>query len=394
MSEKEMDISSLKIDRAQRKNPETRGKYIKTGIIILLFAAIAYTLFYFFGDIFDPPLEVKMTTAIMQTPTESEALLTGNGYVVAQRKASIASKAMGRLVYLKVVEGDRVRKGEVIGRLEDTDILAQIAQAEANLKLAETDLREAENNYKRIKQLFDKSVATEMEVDAAETRLKRVVAGIELARMQIKTLKVDLENTLIRAPFDGTVLTKNAEVGEVVSPLSGGANSRAAVVTIADMNSLQVEADVAEANIDKVQMNMECIIYLDAYPDNGYPGFVDKIVPTADRSKATVLVKIGFKGLDNKVLPEMRARVSFMAEEVKVTNEKSFLAVPVTAIVTKGDKKYVLKVSDDKIVEVPVTLGKDYGITVEIKTGLAEGDKVVEKPGKELVPGLKVKIKQ
>ena len=394
MSEKEMDLSSLKIDRAQRKNPETRGKYIKTGIIVLLFAAIAYTLFYFFGDIFDPPLEVKMTTAIMQTPTESEALLTGNGYVVAQRKASIASKAMGRLVYLKVVEGDRVRKGEVIGRLEDTDILAQIAQAEANLKLAETDLREAENNYKRVKQLFDKSVATEMEVDAAETRLKRVVAGIELARMQIKTLKVDLENTLIRAPFDGTVLTKNAEVGEVVSPLSGGANSRAAVVTIADMNSLQVEADVAEANIDKVQMNMECIIYLDAYPDNGYPGFVDKIVPTADRSKATVLVKIGFKGLDNKVLPEMRARVSFMAEEVKVTNEKSFLAVPVTAIVTKGDKKYVLKVSDDKIVEVPVTLGKDYGITVEIKTGLAEGDKVVEKPGKELVPGLKVKIKQ
>lgn len=389
-----MDLSSLKIDRAQRKNPETRGKYIKTGIIILLFAAIAYTLFYFFGDIFDPPLEVKMTTAIMQTPTESEALLTGNGYVVAQRKASIASKAMGRLVYLKVVEGDRVRKGEVIGRLEDTDILAQIAQAEANVKLAETDLREAENNYKRVKQLFDKSVATEMEVDAAETRLKRVVAGIELARMQIKTLKVDLENTLIRAPFDGTVLTKNAEVGEVVSPLSGGANSRAAVVTIADMNSLQVEADVAEANIDKVQMNMECIIYLDAYPDNGYPGFVDKIVPTADRSKATVLVKIGFKGLDNKVLPEMRARVSFMAEEVKVTNEKSFLAVPVTAIVTKGDKKYVLKVSDDKIVEVPVTLGKDYGITVEIKTGLAEGDKVVEKPGKELVPGLKVKIKQ
>ncbi|MBK6681214.1 MAG: efflux RND transporter periplasmic adaptor subunit [Ignavibacteriales bacterium] len=179
-----------------------------------------------------------------------------------------------------------------------------------------------------------------------------------------------------------------------MSPLSGGANSRAAVVTIADMNSLQVEADVAEANIDKVQMNMECIISLDAYPDTGYPGFVDKIVPTADRSKATVLVKIGFKGLDNKVLPEMRARVSFMAEEVKVTNEKSFLAVPVTAIVTKGDKKYVLKVSDDKIVEVPVTLGKDYGITVEIKTGLAEGDKVVEKPGKELVPGLKVKIKQ
>lgn len=394
MSEKEMDLSSLKIDRSQRKNPETRGKYIKTGIIILLFAVIAYAIFYFFGDIFDPPLEVKMTTAIMQTPTESEALLTGNGYVVAQRKASIASKAMGRLVYLKVVEGDRVRKGEVIGRLEDTDILAQIAQAEANLKLAETDLREAENNYKRVKQLFDKAVATEMEVDAAETRLKRVVAGIELARMQIKTLKVDLENTLIRAPFDGTVLTKNAEVGEVVSPLSGGANSRAAVVTIADMNSLQVEADVAEANIDKVQMNMECIIYLDAYPDKGYPGFVDKIVPTADRSKATVLVKIGFKGLDNKVLPEMRARVSFMAEEVKVTNEKSFLALPVTAIVTKNDKKFVLKVTDDKIVEVPVTLGKDYGVTVEIKTGLAEGDKVVEKPGKELVPGLKVKIKQ
>lgn len=394
MPDSEMDLSTLKIDRTQRKNPENRGKYIKFGVLIILLAAIAWAVFYFFGDIFDPPAEVKMTTAVMQTPTESEALLTGNGYVVAQRKASIASKAMGRLVFLKVVEGDKVRKNEVIARLEDTDIIAQIQQAESNLKLSETDLKEAENNFRRAKQLFERNALTETELDAAETRLKRVVAGIDYAKTQITRLKVDLENTLIRAPFDGTVLTKNAEVGEVVSPLSGGANSRAAVVTIADMNSLQVEADVSESNIDKITLNMECQVYLDAYPDKGYAGFVAKIVPTADRSKATVLVKIGFKDYDSKVLPEMRARVSFLAEPVKNTDQKPFLAIPVTSIVKRDNKKYVYKVKDDKIVEVPVTTGKEYGTTVEITSGLAEGDKILEKVTKEITPGLKVKIKQ
>jgi RND family efflux transporter MFP subunit len=394
MSEQEIDLSSLKIDRSKRKNPENRGKYIKIVVVLIILASLVYAGFYFFGDIFNPPFEVKLTTAVMQTPTESEALLTGNGYVVAQRKAAIASKAMGRLIYLKVVEGDKVKKNEVIARLEDTDILAQIEQAEANLKLSETDLKEAENNFRRTKQLIEKGAATETDLDASETRLKRVVAGIEYAKSQIKSLKVDLENTLIRAPFDGTVLTKNAEVGEVVSPLSGGANSRAAVVTIADMKSLQVEADVSESNIDKITINMECQVYLDAYPEKGYPAFVAKIVPTADRSKATVLVKIGFKDYDSKVLPEMRARVSFLSEAVKITDEKPFLSVPVTSVVTRGNKKFVYKVKEDKIIEIPVVVGKEYGTAIEITAGLVDGDKIIEKVSKEITPGLKVKIKQ
>lgn len=394
MPETTPDLSSLKIDRTKRRNPENRGKYIRIAATILLIALIGWGVFYFFGDIFDPPVEVKLAPAVMQTPTESEALLTGNGYVVAQRKASIASKAMGRLVFLKVVEGDKVSKDEVIARLEDSDIKAQIAQAEANLKLTETALKEAENNFRRVKQLHANGAATDLELDAAETALKRTLASIELARTQIASLKVDLENTLIRAPFAGTVLTKNAEVGEVVSPISGGVNSRAAVVTIADMNSLQVEADVSESNIDKVSMNMECVIYLDAYPDKGYPGFVTRIVPTADRAKATVLVKIGFKDYDAKVLPEMRARVSFMAEAVKNTGEKPFLAIPATSVFAKNGKKFVYKVKDDKLVEVEVKAGKEAGTAIEIISGLSEGDQIVEKVTEELLPGLKVKIKK
>ncbi|MCK6605726.1 MAG: efflux RND transporter periplasmic adaptor subunit [Ignavibacteriaceae bacterium] len=394
MTEQETDLSSLRIDRSKRKNPENKGKAIKYVIYAVIIIAAAYFIYNLMSDIFNPPPEVKLTTAIIQTPTESEALLTGNGYVVAQRKAAIASKATGRLVFLGVVEGDKVRKDEVIARLEDNDVKAQIEQAESNLKLAESDLKEAENNYRRVKTLVEKGMETETALETAESRLNRVKATIDLARSDIKTLKVNLENTLIRAPFDGTVLTKNAEIGEVVAPLAGGANSRAAVVTIADMKSLQVEADVSESNIDKVALNMECQIYLDAYPEKGYPGFVAKIVPTADRSKATVLVKIGFRDYDDKVLPEMRARVSFLAGEVKVTDEKSFLSVPLASVLEKSGKKYVYKVKDEKITETEVTTGKEYGFNVEITSGLAEGDQVVEKITPDITPGLKVRIKK
>ena len=216
-----------------------------------------------------------------------------------RRKAAIASKGTGRLIFLGVVEGDKVVKNQIIGRLEDTDILPQLEEAKANLELYKADLNSAENTFNREKELFQKGLSSQQTYDQAEANYNRLLASIEIANARIKQYEVAIENTLIRAPFDGTVLTKNAEVGEIVAPFGGSTTSKTAVVTIADMKSLLVEADVSESNIEKIQVNQDCEIILDAYPEKSYSAYVFKIVPTADRSKATVLVKVGFKNYDS-----------------------------------------------------------------------------------------------
>ena len=238
--------------------------------------------------------------------------------------------------------------------------------------------------------------STQMEFDAAESRYNRVLAGIEVARAQVLGAEVAIENTLIRAPFNGTVLTKNADVGEVVAPLGAGANSKAAVVMMADMTSLQAEIDVSESNIEKININQDCEIRLDAYPDKAYPGYVAKIVPTADRSKATVMVKVGFKNYDQRVLPEMSAKVIFLNENSNNQNieeTKQFLVVPVGSVVNRKSNKVVYIVRDEKAVEVPVTLGRELGSYIEIKSGLMNGDKIIETVDDKISDGVKVTVK-
>ena len=397
MEAKNVDLSSLRIDRGKKNvDPERKGRTLKrlmsvVGLAVLLVAA--YSGWKLFTK---PALEVKLTAAVLQSPAQTNAVLTASGYVVAQRKAAVASKGTGRLVFLGVVEGDRVMKNQIIARIDDSDIRAQLEQAQANLKLALADLNDAETNDKRQKKLLDAGLSSQMEADAAESRYKRVLASIEVARALVRQSEVSLENTLIRAPFDGTVLTKNADVGEVVAPLGAGVNAKAAVVLLADMSSLQAEIDVSESNIEKIVVNQDCEIRLDAYPDQAYPGFVAKIVPTADRSKATVMVKIGFRNYDLRVLPEMSAKVVFLNDKSKsgaVENSRQFLVVPASAIVRRGDSSFLFIVRDEKAVEVPVTTGGTYGSLIEIKSGLVGGTKVVEAPDPRLADGVKVKVK-
>ena len=344
METKNADLSSLKIDRSQnglQKPSNKRVYWIIAGI------AAAVIIYFVFAKLWDkyvnPPLEVKMISATLQSPAQTNAVLTASGYVVAQRKAAVASKGTGRLVYLGVVEGDKVTTNQVIARLENDDIKALLNQAKANLKLNEADLKEAENNFNRQKELLKSDATTQENVDAAESAYKRVLASIDLAKAQVQAQEVAMENTLIRAPFNGTVLTKNADVGEIVAPLAAGVNSKAAVVTIADMNSLQVEADVSESNIEKILPDQDCEIRLDAYPDKAYAGYVAKIVPTADRSKATVMVKVGFKNYDKRVLPEMSAKVLFLNEPVKESElqAQQYLVVPESSIATVNGKNVV-----------------------------------------------------
>src|SRR2546430_2258321 len=257
-------------------------------------------------------LPVHLTPATMVSPVRAGVVLVASGYVVAQRKAAVASKGTGRLVYLGVVEGDRVRAGQVIARIEDADVKAQLAQAQANVQLSRAELHDAERSLARERLLGDSGFSSQASLDAAEARHERVKAGIAAAEAAVDAAQVAFENTVIRAPFDGTVLTKNADVGEVVAPLAASAFSKSAVVTVADLRSLQVEADVAESNLEAVSPGQPCEIVLDAYPDARYPGSVAMIVPTADRAKATVQVKVAFRPYDARVLPEMSAKVHFL----------------------------------------------------------------------------------
>lgn len=396
METKNADLSSLKIDRTQKHvNPEQKQKLIKTIIWIVAAAVILLLIYLGFKNITSPAFDVTLTTATLQSTAQSSAVLTASGYVVAQRKAAVASKGMGRLVYLGVVEGDKVTTNQIIARLEDSDIKAQLAQAQANLRFTQAELKDSENNYKRQKTLLESGATSQMEVDATESRYNRVLAAIEVARAQVLAAEVAMENTLIRAPFNGTVLTKNADVGEVVAPLGASVNSKSAVVTIADMNSLQVEADVSESNIEKIVANQDCQISLDAYPGHNYAAYVSKIVPTADRGKATVMVKIGFKEYDKRVLPEMSAKVLFLREAMKegLKEEVPSLVIPKTALANRGGEKIVFKVIDEKAVQVSVTTGKELGDYIEVTNGLENGSQVIDNVTDEIKNGVKIKVK-
>ena len=222
----------------------------------------------------------------------------------------------------------------------------------------------------------------------------RLLASMEIANARIKQYEVAIENTLIRAPFDGTVLTKNAEVGEIVAPFGGSTTSKTAVVTIADMKSLLVEADVSESNIEKIQVNQDCEIILDAYPEKSYSAYVFKIVPTADRSKATVLVKVGFKNYDSRVLPEMSAKVSFFTEPVdtSITNQKPILVIPTSSVKSENGKSFVFTISNDKAVKNEIVIGQKLGSYVEVISGLQSGQKVINNLDDKIKDGVEVKL--
>ena len=391
MEARKADLSALRIKKEHRPAGSSAVRNAVVAVVVLAALGVAAT--YGWNWLVAPAIEVKLATAAMTSPAQSNAILTASGYVVAQRKAALASKATGRLVKLNVVEGDRVVKDEVVAQLEDSDIRTQLDQARANLKVNEAELKDANQSLARQRSLLEKGLTSQAEYDAAESRLGRVLASIEYAKAIVASAEVALENTRIRAPFNGTVLTKNADVGEMVVPMAASVGSRSAVVTIADMTSLQVEADVSESNIQRIKPDQPCEITLDAYPDARYQGYVAKIVPTADRAKATVMTKVGFAEYDARVLPEMSAKVLFLtkANDEAQQRVKPFLTVAADAVVERNGRKVVFMVRDGKAVQVVVAVGRLVGSYVEITSGLSPGDKVIEKVSEQIAEGVKVK---
>ncbi|MCX5850763.1 MAG: efflux RND transporter periplasmic adaptor subunit [Deltaproteobacteria bacterium] len=399
------DLSKLKIDKRERSVLPSRRvkKKIFIGAVILL---VVITGFFYSGGTLSPAVSVDVATVSLVYPSQSISLLNASGYIVAQRRAAVASKATGRLVELMVEEGSRVEKGQVIARLENDDAAALRDQAAANLNssraareqsLVERD--DAEREYRRYEKLIAGASVARSQFDAAEARYRRAAAAVKAADAMVKAAEaalrgaqVALEYTMIRAPFDAVVLTKNADIGDIVTPLGAAANAKAAVVTIADMGSLQVEVDVSETNISSIRVAQPCDIQLDAFPDIRFRGEVYTVVPTVDRSKATVLVKVRFIDRDPRMLPDMSAKVAFLSRPLTPEEEKPRLAAGQAALISRGDGTSVFLVNGNRVKEIPVTVGIRLGEMTEVVSGLQAGDVVVLRPPKELKDGSKIKI--
>jgi RND family efflux transporter MFP subunit len=397
----ESDISGLRIERASpeafrgARRKRRIGRVLAIALIIAAAAGIAY--------VYRPAVQVELGTAAQTYPSQAYTILNATGYVVAQRKAAVASKATGRLEWLGVREGSEVRAGEVLARLENRDVTAQMEQAAANIKVAEAnlaqgeaELNDADRALKRSAELLQKNFVSPAAHDTVVARHSRARAGIAgfraaiaAARANHRAAQVAVEQTLIRAPFDGVVLTKNANVGDVITPFSSALGSQAAVVTMADMSTLEVEADVAEGNIAKVRVGQPAEIQLDALPDARFRGEVHRLVPTVDRAKATVTVKIRIVDKDPRVLPEMSAKVAFLSQEVAKADNTPRIAVPAPAIVEREGRKVVYIVRDRKVTEVSVEVGAAVGDLVQVN-GVKAGDKVVLKPSERVRNGAEV----
>lgn len=388
------DLSALKIDRSKKSKPPDRWKRW-LHLLWVLIPIIGYYGYQISLKEISPTLKVRTAAAYMITGSDASAELVATGYVVAQVKAAVASKATGRLRVLNVEEGDNVTKNEVLAELYNEDIKAQLAIARANLKLALADSVETELNLVRQKKLFKTGFTTEEVVESATAAFAKASASVEASRAAVRAAEVDLEYTIIKAPFDGTVLTKNADVGEMVAPFASSASSKGAVVTIADMSSLEVEADVSESNIQKVIVGAPCEIILDAYPDVKYSGYVKKIVPTADRARATVMVKIAFSNLDGRVLPEMSARVNFLpAKSETIEETQPILVIDHNAVTSRDGQSVAFVVEGELVRQQAITTGRRMGDVTEIVAGLSEGQRAVLSPPGGMKPGDKIEITQ
>ena len=399
MTDSAPDLSRLRIDRGLAPIRSRRRRWLWPGIAALVVAAGAA---WYASQ--PHPAKVETATVVTAFPSQQFVVLNATGYVVAQRKAAIASKATGRLEWLGVAEGSRVKSGEVIARIDSRDVRAQAQSAEAGvnaakaaLEQARVELANAQTELKRNQDLVAKGFITQSALDTAKMRVDRGVALLASAQANVsqaaanaRNADVTVDYTEIRAPFDGVILSKSANVGDMVTPFSSATDSKGAVVTMADMTTLEVEADVSEASLSKVKVAQPAEIMLDALPDVRFKGRISRMVPTVDRAKATVMTKVRFDEIDPRVLPEMSAKVSFLSQEVTPDQQKPLVAVNPEAIVTRDGRTMVFLVKDGVATEAAVTPGMKIGDLTAIAGSVKSGDKVVLRPAAELRNGAAV----
>ncbi|KVR37980.1 efflux RND transporter periplasmic adaptor subunit [Burkholderia multivorans] len=393
------NLDKLKIDRGPIAAPRRRRwvRYAAAAAlaVVALLAGLAVTR--------RPTVDTTAVTSAY--PYQNDTQLNATGYVVPQRKAAVASKGQGRVEWLGVLEGTRVKKDEIIARLESRDVeaslaqaLAQVKVARANLGVQQAELKDAEIALRRTAALAPRGAVPAAQLDTDTARVNKARASVNSgeaavasAEANARAAQVAVDQTVIRAPFDGIVLAKHANVGDNITPFSSASDSKGAVVTIADMDTLEVEADVAESNIAKIRAGQPCEIQLDALPDMRFAGRVSRIVPTVDRSKATVLVKVRFVDRDDRVLPDMSAKIAFLSKPVSAQDRQPVTAVQASAVVERDGRPVVFALQDDTVHAVPVARGARIGELVAVR-GVKPGDTVVLAPGAALKDGAKVTV--
>ena len=399
MTDLKGELASLKIDRDKKTASPWRWP-----LLLMLPAAIAILVLYGMRarQAFSAVEVETVTVAVSRdaAPSAGTPILTASGYVVARRKAVVSAKIQGRLAELRVEEGSIVREGETLARLESTDYEAQVARARAAVQRAQADLAEYERQARLADDLAKQRIVAEDQREAAASRVR--IAEAELAQQQadLAFAEAQLQNTVIRAPFGGVVVKKMAEVGESVAPIPPGVNistSSGAIVALADLATLEVEADVAEANVAKVAGGQPAEVTVEAIPDRRYKAVLRQVIPTADRTKATVMVKVTILDKDKDLKPEMSAKVTFLEPEKKeqapAAASAPVVLVPRAAVVTRDGKPTVFLVREGKAQARAVVLGTERQGQVIVKEGLAGGETVVAKPGDGLADGAAIRVR-
>lgn len=400
------DLSALRIEREPLNT--SGGRSVKWVVLLLILGGAGGGAWYWLNR--ERPVEVEVVAVTERAAGTQASVLNASGYVTARRRATVSSKVTGKVIEVNVEEGMAVREGQVLARLDDSTLQAGITLARAQLQATrlavpeiEVRLAEARLNLQRQERLMKDGLTTPSAIDQAQAevnslsaRISSVREQITVAQSQVALQQTAIDDMVIRAPFSGVALSKDAQPGEMVSPVSaGGGFTRTGISTIVDMRSLEIEVDVNESYINRVSAGQPVTAVLDAYPDWQIPAKVIAVVPTADRQKATVLVRIGFTALDPRILPDMGVKVTFLREadaSAPVTAQTMTL-VPKAAVKTESGISYVYLVQQTTVERRAIKTGGTDGDRIEVTAGLKGGDRVVIAPPPELAEGMLVVVK-
>jgi len=399
MSPDKQTLDELRINRPAAPRNRPRAGFM--AVVLAVLATVAGAVWWFNR----PKAAVVRTIVAQQTAAGGQkTLLNASGYVTARRQATVSSKVTGKVVEVMVEEGMKVEAGQVLARIDASNVEKSLRLAEAQFDsaskgLAETraNLEQAERELRRIAQLAANRISSQADLDRAESeakslqaRLDRQLADVVVAEQEVAVWKQQLDDTTIHAPFAGIVTSKNAQPGEMISPMSaGGGFTRTGICTIVDMNSIEIEVDVNESYINRVEPGQRVEAVLDAYPDWHMPAKVIAIIPAADRQKATVKVRVGFEKLDSRILPDMGVKVAFQSAGNGQPAARN-IAVPKIAVRQRDGRDMVWVVRDDRVERRAVTLGATRGDEVTIEAGLNDGEKIVVEGPADLTDAARV----
>lgn len=399
------DLASLRIEPHKRGSGSAGKRIALLVVALVILLAIGIGVYSFI-----PRAATVEVATVQQADTGPQVLLNASGYVTPQRRATVAAKITGRVTGVYFTEGMHVRQGFVLAKLDDSDARKALIAAtadrnatQASIADLQVQLKNAEIQLHRAQELQQQGVQTQEALDNARMAVSSLQAKIDFAKEQvaagdarISEAQQAVDNCVIRAPFNGIIVSKDAQVGEMVSPLSaGGGFTRTGIATVVDMSSNEIEVDVNENYIARVKPNQEVTATLDAYPDWKIPAHVRTIIPTADRQKATVEVRIAFDKLDPRILPDMGVKVTFLGEEAKQAQKApAGLMVPQGAIRDDGGQKIVFLVKGNRVERHAVKVGESQGSQAQLLAGVTAGDMVVVRGPADLKDGQAVEVKQ